>query len=753
MTRFARQQLSRFLITLLVSLSWQVLAVPDDLAARMKTVQDAAAQPTVTEPGIHHWTANAEAVPLFSRYQATFQLGLTWKNPYDADEIQVDAQVTRPDGTSFTVPAFYLESWQSADQQTRMNLWVRYQPGGEAPSWCVRLAPDQPGTWTLTIHARSAGQTLQSEAHTFEAVASEHPGYIQVSETNPDYFETSRTKEIFWASGSNIAWTRPNEYGNPPTYEYYLGRADQQMNATRVWLCHWAWLEWMPHQPAKGTNWLGYGGLGYYNQMIADSLDSVLELAEARNIRVMLVTEDNNEVFPGKQKDAWSANPYNQINGGPCKTPPELFSNAVARRHYRNRLRYIVARWGYSPSLWAINAWNDCSNPRPETLNWLQEMHDYVHGLAKDWRPMIYGTNYSYDANQISDYSQSHRQPADNKPKVTQECYFTKQEDAFTNVLSEELWQGLASGRAGVMVWPHPIVDKVNAWPTFKAPIDLAQKLKLNQSTWHPAAIKVEKGVLPAQTGDSIRVVSAAPYGDVPDWGVKAPEGNFKLDLSKSSVWLEGIASKIYGAREDRLDWRNPPVFQVEMPADGHLILEVHEIGNNSNDLVVSLDGKEHFRRNLTDGRRLLSSEERWIKIPIPAGKHAVQVDCQGERSDWIFIRQYLFTYPVEVPADLVQTTGLSNEAGDGFAFLKNLTSDPQLKDVLAMEPKTITGLAVTLPLKEKSVVQALNPLTGEVVQSCEVEPGAALELPPLSWALVLHWQSPGPEQTALYQE
>ena len=46
----------------------------------------------------------------------------------------------------------------------------------------------------------------------------------------------------------------------------------------------------------------------------------------------------------------WVSNPYNAKNGGPCATPGRLLDQpARPASLYKQRLRYLIARWGYSP--------------------------------------------------------------------------------------------------------------------------------------------------------------------------------------------------------------------------------------------------------------------------------------------------------------------------------------------------------------------------------------------------------------------
>jgi len=49
----------------------------------------------------------------------------------------------------------------------------------------------------------------------------------------------------------------------------------------------------------------------------------------------------------------WNQNPYNVALGGPVGQPALFFSNETARNLFKRRLRYVMARWGYSPAVFS----------------------------------------------------------------------------------------------------------------------------------------------------------------------------------------------------------------------------------------------------------------------------------------------------------------------------------------------------------------------------------------------------------------
>ena len=636
------------------------------------------------------------SVPCFDKLEVTFRLAASYANPYDPDDIRVEATITLPDSSAVTVPAFYFEPCRPARGVAQMMLWVPHESAGAA-CWKVRLAPPLPGKYSLSLVAvQKDAQRATHGPVRFTATPSAHPGFVQVSRENPRYFETSADGKLFWGTGSNVAWTRDGDPGNPhPCYEYYFGKATGYTNATRVWLCHWAWLEWTPTVDAPGTNWEGYGGIGIYNQMIADALDRVFLTAEKNGLRIMLTTEDNNESMQNGENDGWAANPYNRAQGGPCDAPGDVFSSPEARRHYRNRLRYILARWGYSTSLWAINSWNDCSNPTPAILDWLREMRDLTHQLTDGYRPIIYGTNYCHGASALMDYAQAGADAPQDRPQVTQECYYTHRAEGFAELLRNRLWTALASGHAAAMVWPHALVDKTDSWGVFEPVMRVAQSLPLNRGTWRPVQARVTQAES-AEGGPRLRLYTVRPYGDVPSWGAKATRSRFTIRADESAQWLEGACGNLYGDRKDRREWRNPPTFAVDFPARARLLIEIDEIGSGDQTLSASVDGRETMSVELPDGRRYLEGAERWIEVPFDAGPHEIRVENGRPGADWISIRRYCVIVDTDRVADLVDVRGLQSET-HGLLYLRNQTDSPLYREVLHQPPAQLTDIRLRI--------------------------------------------------------
>jgi hypothetical protein len=138
-------------------------------------------------------------------------------------------------------------------------------------------------------------------------------------------------------------------------YDEYLEAMEKAgINWLRLWMAPW-WcgLEW------RG-DWYGFHGVGRYNLQNAWRLDYLLEQCERRGIYVELCLTNHGQ-FSTEVDEQWADNPYNADNGGMMGSATDLFhperpGGRAANEKLRDRLRYIVARWGYSTYIvdWAL---------------------------------------------------------------------------------------------------------------------------------------------------------------------------------------------------------------------------------------------------------------------------------------------------------------------------------------------------------------------------------------------------------------
>jgi hypothetical protein len=330
--------------------------------------------PTALATGITQIEPDSTAVPRYARFQVEFQLTSTYANPFDPGQVDAELTVVTPSRDTLVVPAFWFQDFTRSRTGTDEILAA---VGG--PCWMARFSPAEIGTHTYYIEVTDSTGYNRSPDSTFEAIASSDAGFVGRCAADSRLLEFSNG-DPYSPRGQNIGWAT-----NLGTYDY-----DTYVNAMaangetwmRIWMTHFyrgQSLEW------NASHWTGYfHGLGVYSLECAWKLDYIIELARQRGIRIQMVTQHHGQ-FSTNTDANWSDNPYNVANGGMLTAPQQFFTNAEARQLYKRKLRYMVARWGYSTSILSWEFWNEVQytdSYNPSTVaSWHGEMGQYLRSI------------------------------------------------------------------------------------------------------------------------------------------------------------------------------------------------------------------------------------------------------------------------------------------------------------------------------------------------------------------------------------
>lgn len=319
-----------------------------------------------------------DEIPLWGRFESRLDLPVPEGNPYDPDEISVDATFVAPDGRSFSVPCFVTRDFR----RELSGGFERLSPSGD-PEWRVRFSPEQAGSWSWRWQAVSRGGVTGSGWFRFQVgrAAPDRHGGVRVAGPGSRYLEF-RDGTPFFAVGENLCW-----YDGRGTFAYedWLAKlALQGVNVIRLWMPSWAFgLEWTERD--RDGNLLA-SSLGNYGTRLgrAWQLDRVMDLAEGHGIQVMLCIQ-NHGAFSLIHNSEWTENPYNAENGGPLGRPRDFFTDPEANALFERRLRYIVARWGAAANLLAWELWNEADlaeqPPLADLVNWHARMAGALRSL------------------------------------------------------------------------------------------------------------------------------------------------------------------------------------------------------------------------------------------------------------------------------------------------------------------------------------------------------------------------------------
>jgi hypothetical protein len=280
-------------------------------------------------------------------------------NPFDPAQIDLSLRFTAPSGQAVLVPAFAYQDFDPATLRVK-----------GAPVWRVRFTPTEAGQWQAQAELSTPKLASQPLGFTVAPDPGAH-GFVRINKQNPRYMAFD-DGTFYFPIGLNLGWaSRPN-LGVLADYERWLDRLSQNGgNIGRVWMAAWAF----------GIEW-NDTGLGDYSGRMKQAwlLDQVFHMAQQRGVYLML-TLLNHGAFSTSVNPEWNDNPYNAANGGPLKEPRLFVRNKDARELFKRRVRYIAARWGYSPNLLAWEWWNEVSWTPIDDLSlkpWVTEMTEHM---------------------------------------------------------------------------------------------------------------------------------------------------------------------------------------------------------------------------------------------------------------------------------------------------------------------------------------------------------------------------------------
>jgi len=298
-------------------------------------------------------TANRDKVGQHEKFELTFRLSRVFKNPFDPAEADVRGHFVSPGGRHVEVPAFFHQGYERKLAGGTERLTAVGRSG-----WKVRFAARDIGTWSCYVKVN--GKVVENTTTRFQVVASRNPGYVRRSRTDPLYLEFTNG-QFFYPIGHTLR--SPSDGRRPYAYRfqtpegkgtyiydaYFKKMAAAGENMARIWMCSW-WcgLEW-------NERWHGFAGIGRYNMENAWRLDHLVEQAGKHGIYIALDTTNHGQYSTDIDHE-WENNPYNKVNGGFLKRARDFFKNDRAKQKYKDRMRYTIARWGYSTSvmMWTL---------------------------------------------------------------------------------------------------------------------------------------------------------------------------------------------------------------------------------------------------------------------------------------------------------------------------------------------------------------------------------------------------------------
>jgi len=337
-------------------------------------------------PAIEAGDPVPETIGRYHMLETAFYVNAQFDDPYDPGDIKLDARIDGPDG-SLSVPLFYEHS------------------DSEQSVWKLRFTPRNTGTYHGTIRLQNRDGYAETDPFTFRATSSQENGFLTLPDNGSHFYLEFDSGEKFRGVGENFGWEDQPGDGEPVLMftDYLETLGNQGINIIRTWMNPWTLpLIWtQPDNPELYEEETEYR----YNRSAIERTDLMFREAMNNGIYVILVLDYHGALLT--EPDYWGGNNYwpqhpdNVVNGGSAEEPADFFTEPMARKNYKDRLRFIIARWGAFTNLATIELWNEIDNamedqdiPAEPVVAWHDEMTRYLKD--KNPYPHLVSTSVSH---------------------------------------------------------------------------------------------------------------------------------------------------------------------------------------------------------------------------------------------------------------------------------------------------------------------------------------------------------------------
>lgn len=607
-------------------------------------------QPSV-KPALNILQVNSKDIPLYGILEIDLNTSSFYENPFNHDEVNITGVIKAPSGKIIQIPAFYYQNYSRELGDGGETLTPM-----DGPHWKVRFSPKEIGQYVVRITLQGEGETITSDNMTFNVHPSDSFGFVELSEWDRHYLQFTNNRSFFFL-GHDVCW-----FGSNGTYDYDEWFSSMNLNGediTRIWMASWAF----------GIEW---ERLGYYDLMEAWRLDYVIRKAEEKGIYVILCLMNHGQLQSGGLTGEWNDNPYNSAKGGPLDRPDDFWKDEEAIGLFKRRLRYVVARWGYSTHVLAWELWNEVENTDDYDFNVVAGWHDEMAGFLRKIDPYEHLVTTSSDPRFGNLGSMSF---------VTVHRYGP---DAFKDIAGEvpEIIKGLWT-RCGK---PVMITEFGADWRWFDDPYTYKDKegVEIHEGIWssilsgspssamlwwwdsyiHPYELYYHYKVLseylggidPVKAGFSdlkARLILSGPMGKDDlnnltiyprlDWA--KPEASvFKVDVDGTVSNISQFCYYIQGRAHP--DLRNNPTFVVNFPFGGDVLIHINSVASSGAVLEFFDNGSQTYEVPLPDrddrNDAFVNEYNLTVSVSIPSGTHEIKLDNSG--GDWLSIDYVTFT-------------------------------------------------------------------------------------------------------------
>lgn len=301
---------------------------------------------SAAQPEIIRQRQRPDTVGLYEKFEVSLELKCDFINPFDPDQIDINAEFTAPSGKKWNINGFY-------------NLSM-------STLWKIRFSPDETGKWNYSVTVKDRNGTVTGAPQSFIAIASKHNGPVHVAPNN---------RYLVYNSGKDF-------YGIGLWYnDGYEGFGSGRVEPAELDRLKSLGVNFISTFITPLETWAS--GIGRYDQNIAGRLDELLQMLEERDMLLSLNMWFHSylsETVWGGGNVRWYVNPYRQVTEA-----KDFYRSEEAWKYQEKLYRYMIARYGYSRSLalWFIvdeingtDGW--VKGDSLAAVDWTRKVHNYL---------------------------------------------------------------------------------------------------------------------------------------------------------------------------------------------------------------------------------------------------------------------------------------------------------------------------------------------------------------------------------------
>lgn len=314
------------------------------------------------QPTLESYQLLNRSVEQYGKAEWDIQVSGSFANPFDQKEVALDMLLTSPSGKPLLLPCYF----------------------EKGKLWKARFTPQQAGTYQYVFRLTTGGQSKESAPGTFSVLPTGKPGFLHKNDLWTFRFDNG---QLFRGIGENVGWESRSFEQDKWTYDYLLPTLSRNgANFFRTWMSYWNLpLEWKKVSATKRyTN-----SDEYFNPGAVKRMDELVRMCDSLGLYFMLSLDWHGHLM---KDGGWANSNYNVRNGGPATHPKDFFAMQSAMERYKNKLRYVVGRWGYSPSIAVWEFFNEIDNaaftaqdsiliPPADIAQWHLEMSRYLKDI------------------------------------------------------------------------------------------------------------------------------------------------------------------------------------------------------------------------------------------------------------------------------------------------------------------------------------------------------------------------------------